>query len=138
MSPPTNPQAVSTDRLDPAAVERERAIYAEQARTSRQAREHHRQDGRGPAAQVLRGGRAARAGLRDRHRQAGQGSRSRLAGQGARRSGSGRRLRAMALGEGVDRGEVTILRAEVGAARRRLIGASGADRPDVAASGARR
>jgi elongation factor Ts len=30
----TNPQAVSTDRLDPAVIERERAIYADQARTS--------------------------------------------------------------------------------------------------------
>ena len=30
----TNPQAVSADRLDPAVVERERAIFAEQARAS--------------------------------------------------------------------------------------------------------
>ena len=30
----TNPQAVSVDRLDPAVLERERAIYAEQARAS--------------------------------------------------------------------------------------------------------
>ena len=30
----TNPQAVSTDQLDPAVIERERAIYAEQARAS--------------------------------------------------------------------------------------------------------
>lgn len=30
----TNPQAVSTDRLDPAVIVRERAIYADQARTS--------------------------------------------------------------------------------------------------------
>ncbi len=30
----TNPEAVSTDRLDPAVIERERAIYADQARAS--------------------------------------------------------------------------------------------------------
>ena len=30
----TNPQAVSSDRLDPGVIERERAIYADQARTS--------------------------------------------------------------------------------------------------------
>ena len=36
-----------------------------------QAREHHREDGRGPDPQVLRGGRAARAGLRDRRATSG-------------------------------------------------------------------
>ena len=41
------PQAVSIDRLEAATLERERAIYADQARAERQARQHHRQDGRG-------------------------------------------------------------------------------------------
>ena len=38
-----------------------------------QARQHHREDGRGPDAQVPRGSRAARAGVRGRHRQAREG-----------------------------------------------------------------
>jgi elongation factor Ts len=53
------PLAIDTDDLDPAALERER---------QRQTRQHYREDGRGPSAQVLRGGLSARAGLRDRRR----------------------------------------------------------------------
>ena len=61
-----NPQAVDVDGLDPAFVERERAVLTEQAKESGKPDARHREDGRGPLAQILRGGRAAVAGLRPR------------------------------------------------------------------------
>ena len=84
---------VDASDLDPAVVERERAIFTEQARASRQAREDHREDGRGPDPQVLRGSRAAQAGLRH---EPGPDASSRLvaaAAKAARRAGRGDGLR---------------------------------------------
>ena len=64
-----------------------------------QAREHHREDGRGAAAQVLRGSGAARAGLRRRHRQARQGG-----GPGGRPRSWARRSRSWLRPHGAGRG----------------------------------
>ncbi len=62
----TSPLALTPEHLAPDVVARERAIYADQARAVGQAGEHHREDGRWPHAQILRGIGAAFAGLRDR------------------------------------------------------------------------
>ena len=59
----SRPEALDIDGVDPAALAREKAVLVEQARASGQPGEHHREDGRGPHPQVLRGGGAARAGL---------------------------------------------------------------------------
>ena len=56
-------------RRPAAAIERERAVLAEQGQGLRQAGGGHRQDGRRRPAQVLRGGRAAGADLRHRRRE---------------------------------------------------------------------
>ena len=48
-----NPQALIIDAVDPAAVERERAILRRAGQGVRQAGRDHRQDGRRPPAQVL-------------------------------------------------------------------------------------
>ena len=65
-----SPLAVDADSIDSDTIARERAIFAEQAREVRQAGADHREDGRGPDAQVLRGVDALEAGLRHRQRSA--------------------------------------------------------------------
>ncbi len=57
------PEALDIDGVDPAALEREKAVLAEQARASGKAGRDHRQDGRGPDPEILRGSGAAGAGL---------------------------------------------------------------------------
>ena len=57
------PEALDIDRVDPAALEREKAVLAEQARASGKPESDHREDGRGPHPQILRGSGAAGAGL---------------------------------------------------------------------------
>ena len=94
------PAGADVEELDPAAVERERAIFADQARQSGKPENDHREDGRRPAAQVLRGSRAPEAGLRAqprRHRREGaEGCREgdRRAGQDHRLSSASRSARA--------------------------------------------
>ena len=61
-----NPQSVDVAGLDPAFVERERAVLTEQAKEFRQAGGGDREDGRRPLAQILRRGRSPVAGLRPR------------------------------------------------------------------------
>ena len=109
----TNPQAVSADQLDPAVVERERAIFADQARASGKPENIIEKMVEGRRAQVLRGGGAARAGLRGRHRQAGEGG-----GPGRRQGSSAPPIEVvafvrMALGEGVEKGGGDDFAAEV-------------------------
>ncbi len=58
----TRPEALDIDSVDPAALERERAVLTSR-RALRQAGVHHREDGRGPGAKILRGSGAAGAGL---------------------------------------------------------------------------
>ena len=65
----------------------------------RQAGSDHREDGRGPAAQVLRGSRAARAALRHRRRDPGRRS-SWPRGEGSSAARCGDRLRPLCLGRG--------------------------------------
>ena len=61
-----NPQSVDVSGLDP-ALRRARARGSDRAGEGvRQAHARHREDGRGPLAQILRRGRAAVAGLRPR------------------------------------------------------------------------
>ena len=59
----TRPEAIDINGVDPAALEREKAVLIAQAREFKASGEHHREDGRGPYPQVLRGGGAAGAGL---------------------------------------------------------------------------
>ncbi len=59
-----NPQAVDVDSLDKSLIERERAVLTEQAKEFWQARPRHREDGRRPPTQILRGSRAVGASLR--------------------------------------------------------------------------
>ena len=82
-----SPLAVDADRIDPQTLARERAIFAEQAREFGQARSHHREDGGGPGAQILRGIDASEAGLRHRQRA------DRRDGAEGRREGCRRRRR---------------------------------------------
>ena len=73
-----NPQSLDVDGLDKALVERERAVLTEQAKEFWKTGPGHREDGRGPLAEILRGGRASRAAFRARfrdHRGQGHGSR---------------------------------------------------------------
>ena len=85
-------------RRQPAVARRRRAstrrrssasarCWPSRPRQSGKPDDDHRQDGRGPPAQILRGGRAARAGLRHRRRDPGrQGRRRRPPRRSARRS----------------------------------------------------
>ncbi len=59
----TRPEALDIDAVDPAALERERAVLTRAGARLRQARGDHREDGRGPDPQILRGSGAAGAGL---------------------------------------------------------------------------
>ena len=59
----TRPEALDIDAVDPAALERERAVLSEQARASGKPESDHREDGRRPHPQVLRGSGAAGAGM---------------------------------------------------------------------------
>ena len=59
----TRPDALDIDAVDPAALERERAVLSEQARASGKPEGYHREDGRGPHPQILRGSGAAGAGV---------------------------------------------------------------------------
>ena len=93
------PQAVSVDRLDPAVVQRERAIYADQARAAGKPDSIVDKIVDGRHAQVPRGGGAARAALRDRSGSQDQG-RDRSAGGEARQLGRGHRLRPLRPGRG--------------------------------------
>ena len=52
----TSPASLYDADLDPALVEREKAVLTEQARESRQARRRHREDDRRADEEVLRGG----------------------------------------------------------------------------------
>ena len=63
----------TSTRVDPAALEREKAMLIEQAKQSGRPDNDHREDGRGPHPQVLRGSRAAGAGLGARRRKPGEG-----------------------------------------------------------------
>ncbi len=81
------PAGAGRRRLDPAGASSARsAVLTEQARAFGQAGGDHREDGRGPAAQVLRGGRAARAGLRASTARAGSQGGREAAKDSARRS----------------------------------------------------
>ena len=59
----SRPEAVDISGVDPAALEREKAVLIAQARKVRAAGEHHREDGRGAHPEILRGSGAAGAGL---------------------------------------------------------------------------
>ena len=93
-----SPAAVNADQLDPALIERERAVYTEQAKASGKSARDRRQDGGGPPAQgVLPAGCAAPADLsgcrrrRQGHRGAGAQGRREAGG----RAHPDRRLRAL-------------------------------------------
>ena len=62
--PPCGPRWSRQEDLDPAAVAKEREILTEARPQGRQAREDHRQDGRGPAAELLRRVLPGRAAVR--------------------------------------------------------------------------
>ena len=59
-----SPQSISREDLDPAAVERERTRSDRSGEGLGQAGEHHREDGRRPSSQVLRGSLPRRSNLR--------------------------------------------------------------------------
>ncbi len=97
------PIALSADHVPAEVAERERAIFAEQAREMRQAREHHREDGRRADEEVLPGIGAARADLRHRRRDPGrQGRREGRPRISASRSQIVGFLR-FAVGEGIEK-----------------------------------
>ena len=90
----TNPLALTPDELDPAVIAARARDLLRPGAPVGQAGSHHREDGRGPPAQVLRGSRAAEAGLRAQprpHRREGaEGSR-----EGYRRTREDHRLPAI-------------------------------------------
>ena len=77
--------------LDPAVVERERAMLTEQARAERQGRRHRRQDGRGPDPQVLPGGACCSSRPSSSTARPRSSTGRRRGGQGGRRAGRGLR-----------------------------------------------
>ena len=87
--------AANPQSLDIASVDRRRSSASATCCASRRAPrgkpdDDHREDGRGPAAQVLRGGRAARAGLSSSTARAGSRQVVDGGGQGGRRPDRGR------------------------------------------------
>ena len=94
-----NPQALDIDDVDPAGARaRERRPHRAGPRL-RQARGDHRQDGRGPDPQVLRGSGAAGAGLRH---DGESRVKAVVEAQGAG-APNRHRLRPLALGEGIEK-----------------------------------
>ena len=94
-----NPQSLDVDGLDKTVIERERAVLTEQAKEFGQATASHREDGRGPPAEILRGGRASRTALRARFRaDRGQGHGGRR--QDGRRADQDHRFPPVCLGRG--------------------------------------
>ena len=109
-----NPQYLDIASVPAAALDRERAVLREQARGSGKSEEIVDAHGRGPAAQVLRRGGAARPGLRDRRRNAGCPRSSR---QRPKQAGAPIRVAGFvrfALGEGIEK-PPSDFAAEVGA-----------------------
>ena len=86
----STPEAIDIDGVDPAALAAREVGAGRAGARLGPAGQHHREDGRGPHPQVLRGGRAARAGLGARRREPGEGG----ARQGRREAGRVRPLQA--------------------------------------------